>query len=314
MTITDGAASAGSQRDRAAPVYITKDAIDRDIQRYMKGGKVDVDVLRERMDKHGESARDKKFDKWKRILGIEYLDVFVELDGRLGGAHFDEPGRDFMGKVEAKISEVRGLEGASEDVAAWEARFRKLGHAFLDVRAEFGAFERIGLKMDKQRYVRLRRLLFGEAEGDARVSHAVRRPRARKLDQATTVFQLPEHLYTELDRKKVRPRMNKGLNFGRVNFKSQKLLTEFVGETGRILPRSRTLLSSKAQRKLKRVIKLARQMALLPIDKRLEFGRVGADFRHALPSASHLNAEPSRDWREEALLRDIRDLGPIDGE
>ncbi len=48
------------------------------------------------------------------------------------------------------------------------------------------------------------------------------------------------------------------------DFLEYELLTKFVSERGKILPRSRTGLSAKNQRKLTTAIKRARYLALLP--------------------------------------------------
>ncbi len=47
-------------------------------------------------------------------------------------------------------------------------------------------------------------------------------------------------------------------------FKNVKLLQEFIMETGRIMPRRNTGLSSKQQRHVSKAIKVARTLALLP--------------------------------------------------
>ena len=49
-----------------------------------------------------------------------------------------------------------------------------------------------------------------------------------------------------------------------INYKNLKLLSRFVSEGGRILPSRITSVSAKRQRQLKRAIKLARNLALLP--------------------------------------------------
>ncbi|OEH91739.1 30S ribosomal protein S18 [Bacillus solimangrovi] len=49
-----------------------------------------------------------------------------------------------------------------------------------------------------------------------------------------------------------------------IDYKDVALLSKFVSERGKILPRRVTGTSSKYQRKLTRAIKRARQMALLP--------------------------------------------------
>ena len=52
-----------------------------------------------------------------------------------------------------------------------------------------------------------------------------------------------------------------------VDYKNIKLLIRFVSERGRILPSRITGVSAKKQRELKRAIKLARNIALLPFAK-----------------------------------------------
>lgn len=47
------------------------------------------------------------------------------------------------------------------------------------------------------------------------------------------------------------------------------LLSRFVSETGSILPRYRTGVTAKQQRKLKRAIRLSRQMNLMPFLSKL---------------------------------------------
>lgn len=49
-----------------------------------------------------------------------------------------------------------------------------------------------------------------------------------------------------------------------INYKNLKLISRFVSEGGRILPSRITSVSAKRQRKLKKQIKLARNLALLP--------------------------------------------------
>lgn len=50
----------------------------------------------------------------------------------------------------------------------------------------------------------------------------------------------------------------------KVNYKDVKLLLGFISERGRILPSRITAVSAKKQRELKKAIKLARTLALLP--------------------------------------------------
>lgn len=49
-----------------------------------------------------------------------------------------------------------------------------------------------------------------------------------------------------------------------IDHKNPKLLLRFLSERGRILPRRITFVSAKKQRELKRAIKRARMLALLP--------------------------------------------------
>lgn len=49
-----------------------------------------------------------------------------------------------------------------------------------------------------------------------------------------------------------------------INYKNLKLLTRFVSEGGRILPSRITSVSARRQRQVKKQIKLARNLALLP--------------------------------------------------
>ncbi|WP_420595002.1 30S ribosomal protein S18 [Deinococcus sp.] len=53
------------------------------------------------------------------------------------------------------------------------------------------------------------------------------------------------------------------------DYKDVKMLRRFVSDTGKILPRRRTGLSAKHQRRIAQTIKLARQLALLPYTEKL---------------------------------------------
>ncbi|GIW57541.1 MAG: hypothetical protein KatS3mg083_486 [Candidatus Dojkabacteria bacterium] len=53
-----------------------------------------------------------------------------------------------------------------------------------------------------------------------------------------------------------------------IDYKNVELLQKYISKRGRILPRSRTGLSAKLQRKVARAIKRARIMALLPFISR----------------------------------------------
>ena len=54
------------------------------------------------------------------------------------------------------------------------------------------------------------------------------------------------------------------INFDLINYKDTKILTNFLSEQGKILPRRVTGLSSKEQKKITKLIKTARIGALLP--------------------------------------------------
>ncbi len=53
-------------------------------------------------------------------------------------------------------------------------------------------------------------------------------------------------------------------NLEEINYKNVKLLQRFLSPAGNILPRGKTGISAKMQRRLAREIKRARQLALLP--------------------------------------------------
>ncbi len=53
-----------------------------------------------------------------------------------------------------------------------------------------------------------------------------------------------------------------------INYKDTKSLKRFLSESGKILPRRRTGLSAKMQRRLTREVKRARHLALLPYTSR----------------------------------------------
>lgn len=53
------------------------------------------------------------------------------------------------------------------------------------------------------------------------------------------------------------------------DYKDVKMLRRFISDTGKILPRRRTGLSAKNQRRIAQTIKVARQMALLPYTEKL---------------------------------------------
>ena len=54
------------------------------------------------------------------------------------------------------------------------------------------------------------------------------------------------------------------INFESLTYKDTKILTNFLSEQGKILPRRVTGLSSKEQKKITKLIKTARIAALLP--------------------------------------------------
>ena len=53
------------------------------------------------------------------------------------------------------------------------------------------------------------------------------------------------------------------------DYKDVKMLRRFISDTGKILPRRRTGLSAKHQRRIAQTIKVARQLALLPYTEKL---------------------------------------------
>jgi len=53
------------------------------------------------------------------------------------------------------------------------------------------------------------------------------------------------------------------------DYKDVKMLRRFVSDTGKILPRRRTGLSAKNQRRLAGTIKIARQLGFLPYTEKL---------------------------------------------
>jgi len=56
----------------------------------------------------------------------------------------------------------------------------------------------------------------------------------------------------------------KSINFDLLTYKDIKILTNYLSEQGKILPRRVTGLSSKQQKKITKLIKTARIAALLP--------------------------------------------------
>ena len=57
---------------------------------------------------------------------------------------------------------------------------------------------------------------------------------------------------------------NNSKNFDLLTYKDVKILTNYLSEQGKILPRRITGLSSKQQKKVTKLIKIARIAALLP--------------------------------------------------
>ena len=57
---------------------------------------------------------------------------------------------------------------------------------------------------------------------------------------------------------------NEAINFDVLTYKDIKILTNFLSEQGKILPRRLTGLTSKEQKKVAKLIKTARIAALLP--------------------------------------------------
>lgn len=55
-----------------------------------------------------------------------------------------------------------------------------------------------------------------------------------------------------------------GADAPKIDYKDVKLLTRFLSERGKIVPRRITAVSSKKQRELARAIKRSRNLALLP--------------------------------------------------
>ncbi len=58
--------------------------------------------------------------------------------------------------------------------------------------------------------------------------------------------------------------VNESINFDSITYKDIKILTNYVSEQGKILPRRVTGLSSKQQKRVAKLIKTARIAALLP--------------------------------------------------
>jgi len=58
--------------------------------------------------------------------------------------------------------------------------------------------------------------------------------------------------------------ITESINFELITYKDIKILTNFLSEQGKILPRRVTGLTSKQQKKITKLIKTARIAALLP--------------------------------------------------
>ena len=58
--------------------------------------------------------------------------------------------------------------------------------------------------------------------------------------------------------------INESVNFDLLTYKDIKILTNYLSEQGKILPRRITGLTSKQQKKITKLIKTARIAALLP--------------------------------------------------
>ena len=61
-----------------------------------------------------------------------------------------------------------------------------------------------------------------------------------------------------------KPKTNEDINIKELNYKDIKILTNYLNEQGKILPRRITGNSLKFQRRLAVAVKRARQIALLP--------------------------------------------------
>ena len=58
--------------------------------------------------------------------------------------------------------------------------------------------------------------------------------------------------------------IKESINFDSLTYKDTKILTNYLSEQGKILPRRITGLTSKQQKKVTKLIKMARIAALLP--------------------------------------------------
>ena len=64
--------------------------------------------------------------------------------------------------------------------------------------------------------------------------------------------------------KEIENTSNEPINFSLLTYKDTKILTKFLSDQGKILPRRITGLSSKEQKKVAKLIKTSRIAALLP--------------------------------------------------
>lgn len=55
-----------------------------------------------------------------------------------------------------------------------------------------------------------------------------------------------------------------------LDFRNARLLSQFVSETGKILPKRKTGLSAKVHRKMTRQVKVSRVMGIMPFTERLK--------------------------------------------
>jgi len=84
---------------------------------------------------------------------------------------------------------------------------------------------------------------------------------------AGEVHAMYEDAYKRLFFRKKRTCPLSGVPEEQINYKNINLLSKFVSERGRILPTRVTYLSTKSQRRIKREIKNARALALMPFVK-----------------------------------------------
>jgi|TARA_B110000967_G_scaffold208480_1_gene260867 small subunit ribosomal protein S18 len=58
--------------------------------------------------------------------------------------------------------------------------------------------------------------------------------------------------------------LKESINFDKITYKDTKILSNFISDQGKIIPRRVTGLNSKEQKKITKLIKTARVAALLP--------------------------------------------------